>query len=351
MPPKQSIFLYVGFASVALSFVTVFNDFSEGYSMAKISLSIAGSDKRLSSISVTVFGMINIWKEPIQAILPQLKDAYNMSLKFGMIDTALAAWMLYSYRAFFTGSLLNPLGKEIVSFMCNNSERHKRRLMHLCVLPISNGISCLCGSPPGPQSVEEFIQEEHLAEALRNKEYTVCESLFAIKMMCSFILRRLDEIKATARQYLEMFERQGDAAAQFVNIYRIFYGGMISLHFYRESQDQFWLDRASHAVKRMEIWTAESVWNFENKLFLLQAESHYAYGDMDCAAEKYKLAEESSKKHRFVHEEALACELAAAFHQKAGNSNLVKELLDKAVKCYQMWGAKGKVDSLLEAMT
>eukprot|EP00984_Skeletonema_dohrnii_P003487 scaffold1177_cov117-Skeletonema_dohrnii-CCMP3373.AAC.3 len=337
----------VGLASLALSLVTVFSDFSEGYSLAKTSMSVAGSDKRvLCSIMTITYGMINIWKEPIQAILPQLKDVYNMSLKYGLIDTALSSGMFHAYRAFFTGSLLQPFSKEVAVFMRNNSERHKRRLMHLSVLSLSNGISCLRGNSSGSQYVEEFITGEHLAQALRNKEFAVCEVMFAIKMMCSFVFRRPDGIKPIARQYLELFERHGGASAQFVNIYRLFYGGLLSLHYYRESRDQFWLDRAAYAIQKMEVWTAESVWNFENKLFLLQAERHYAFGEMDRAAEKYKLAQKSSKKHRFVHEEALTCELAAAFHEKTGNVQFVAELIDRAVKCYQTWGAEGKVESL-----
>ena len=314
--------------------------------MAKISFQIAGSDKRALYNMMLTYGVINIWKEPIQAILPQLKDAYNMSLKYGLIDNALAAGMFHAYRAFFTGSLLKPLNTEVSLYVRNNLNRHKRRLMHLSVLPISNGIKCLSGSS-GPQYVKEFITEEHLAEALQNKEFTVCESMLAIKMMCSFIFRRLDEIKATARQYLELFECQSGASAQFVNIYRCFYGGLLSLHFCRESREQFWMDRAAHAIQKMELWAVECVWNFENKLFLLQAERHYAFGEMDLAAEKYKLAEKSSKKHRFVHEEALTCELAAAFHKEAGNKTFETELIDRAVECYQTWGAEGKVESLL----
>mmetsp|Transcript_11010 Transcript_11010/g.16564 ORF Transcript_11010/g.16564 Transcript_11010/m.16564 type:complete len:384 (-) Transcript_11010:313-1464(-) len=340
----------VGLASLALSLVTVFSNFSEGYSMGKTSMILAGSDKRLlCSIMYRVYALINIWKEPIQAILPHLKEIYNTSLKYGMIDYALFSGMSFAYRAFFTGSLLQPLSKEVALFIRNNLERHKRRIIHLSVVPIFNGISCLRGSSSGTENAEKFITEEHLAEALRNKEFMFCESMLAIKMMCSFIFRRPDGIKPTARQYLELFERQGSASAQFINIYRLFYGGLLSLHFYRESRDQFWLDRAAHAIQKMEVWTAESVWNFENKLFLLQAERHYAFGEMDRAAEKYKLAQKSSKKHRFVHEEALACELAAAFHVKAGNENaiVVAELIDRAVTCYQTWGAEGKVESLL----
>eukprot|EP00985_Skeletonema_marinoi_P029200 scaffold27140_cov92-Skeletonema_marinoi.AAC.1 len=88
------------------------------------------------------------------------------------------------------------------------------------------------------------------------------------------------------------------------------------------------------------------VWNFENKLLLLQAERHYAFGETDLAVEKYKLAQESSKKHRFVHEEALTCELAAAFHEKAGNVQFVAELIVRAATCYQTWGAEEKAESL-----
>ena len=338
-----------GLASLALSLVTVFSDFSEGYSMVKTSMSIAGSDKRvLCHITTTAYGMINIWKEPIQAILPQLKDVYNMSLKHGLIDNALAAGMFHAYRSFFTGSLLQPLRKEVALYMRSNVERHKRsrKLTHLMVVPIFNGISCLRGSSSGTENAEKFITEEHLAEALRNKEFAACEAMFAIKLMCSFIFRRPDGIKPIARQYLELFERQGSASAQFINIYRLFYGGLLSLHFYRESRDQFWLDRAAHAIQKMEVWTAESVWNFENKLLLLQAERHYAFGEMDRAAEKYMLAQESSKKHRFIHEEALACELAAAFHEKTGNVQFVAELIVRAATCYQTWGAEEKAESL-----
>mmetsp|Transcript_21568 Transcript_21568/g.33371 ORF Transcript_21568/g.33371 Transcript_21568/m.33371 type:complete len:271 (+) Transcript_21568:747-1559(+) len=133
----------VGLASLALSLVTVFSDFSEGYSMVKTSMSIAGSDKRvLCSIMTITYGMINIWKEPIQAILPQLKDVYNMSLKYGLIDNAVSAGMFHAYRALFTGSLLKPCSKEVALFMRHNLERHKRRIIHLSVVPIFNGISC-----------------------------------------------------------------------------------------------------------------------------------------------------------------------------------------------------------------
>eukprot|EP00984_Skeletonema_dohrnii_P029809 scaffold20692_cov67-Skeletonema_dohrnii-CCMP3373.AAC.1 len=210
-----------------------------------------------------------------------------MSLKYGLIDNALSTGMLHAYRALFTGSLLKPFSKEVALFMRNNLERHKRRLMHLCVAPIFSGISCLRGisSKSGAYNVDEFITEKHLAEALRNKETTFCECMLAIKLMCSFVFRRLNEIKPIARQYLELFERHGSASAQFINIYCIFYGGLLSLHYYRGSRDKFWMDRAEHAIQKMEVWTAESVWNFENKLLLLQAERHYAFGEMDRAAE------------------------------------------------------------------
>ena len=86
--------------------------------------------------------MVNIWKEPVQAIVPHLKDAYSISVKSGMVDVACTASMLYCYRAFFTGSMLTPLGKEVASFM-RMSDRRNRKVTSLSMLLVSNAISCL----------------------------------------------------------------------------------------------------------------------------------------------------------------------------------------------------------------
>ena len=100
------------------------------------------------------------------------------------------------------------------------------------------------------------------------------------------------------------------------------------------------------AIEKMRSWSSQCSWNFSNKLLLLQAESHYSLGEEKLAAEKYSQAIESARKHRFVHEEAMGCELASLFHQKMNDQDLSSSLMKRSIDCYTTWGAQKKVEAL-----
>jgi len=311
-----------------------------------LSLLDVHNNRLLPDVHALTYGAVILWKDPIQSVLPHLLYGYRIAEKSGYIgSTGHACAMFYSYRAFFSGSELSSLGKEVALFM-RKSERDKRKVMSLSFLPISKGISYIGGSTTS-QDTNDFIEEEDMDQFNNNHEFAVCECFLVVKLCCDVVFRRFDALKSIARKYIDC---RANGIAQYVNIHRYFYGGLVSLHFYRENRDQFWLDRATHAISMMETWAAESVWNFENKLYLLQAEYHYAFDEMEDAATKYRLAIESSQKHRFVHEEAVACEQAADFHMEMGNKDLADKLMKRALKCYQAWGAEKKVDLLLEMM-
>lgn len=70
----------LGICSLALAYATVFRDMSVGYKLGKYALSIT-SNKNMPDVYMTHFGMISVWKEPIQAVLPDLLKAYNTGLK------------------------------------------------------------------------------------------------------------------------------------------------------------------------------------------------------------------------------------------------------------------------------
>jgi len=70
------------------------------------------------------------------------------------------------------------------------------------------------------------------------------------------------------------------------------------------------------AMKVMEERAKESRWNYANKLHLLEAESFSSNGHNTLAIKSYKAAIEASKSSRFIHEQGLACELAAIHCKK-----------------------------------
>ena len=103
-----------------------------------------------------------------------------------------------------------------------------------------------------------------------------------------------------------------------------------------------------YAIQKFEVWTNESEWNFRNKYLLLQAENHFSSGELCKAEVEYKLAILFAHDHRFVHEEAVACELAGNFHLEMNRKDHSLCLLKQAVNCYIKWGAHRKADDLLQ---
>ena len=70
----------LGFCSLALAYATVFQNVSAGYKLGKYALAIT-TNKNIPAVYCTLMGMISIWKEPVQAILPELMNAYKIGLK------------------------------------------------------------------------------------------------------------------------------------------------------------------------------------------------------------------------------------------------------------------------------
>lgn len=74
-------------------------------------------------------------------------------------------------------------------------------------------------------------------------------------------------------------------------------------------------------------------------MLLLDAESEFTNGEFDRAGSLYDCAIQSAREHKFVHEEAIASELAGAFYHERGLHQKSFSCLVHSVKCYEMWGA------------
>jgi PAS domain S-box-containing protein len=98
--------------------------------------------------------------------------------------------------------------------------------------------------------------------------------------------------------------------------------------------------------RQFEIWAANCPENFENRAALVGAEIARIDGrDVD-AMRLYEQAIRSAHKNGFVHNEALANELAARFYKARGFDKIADTYLRDARDCYLQWGADGKVRQL-----
>ena len=79
----------------------------------------------------------------------------------------------------------------------------------------------------------------------------------------------------------------------------------------------------------------------------MEAEHSYCCGNLEQAAVSYKTAIASAKAHKYINDEALACELAGKFFLYVGNKSLSLDYLRLAHEKYSEWKAVGKANQLM----
>ena len=102
---------------------------------------------------------------------------------------------------------------------------------------------------------------------------------------------------------------------------------------------------AAH-YRQLEIWAANCPENFENRAALVGAEIARLEGRELDAEHLYEKAIRSAHANGFVHNAALANELAARFYAARGFEKIAKAYFEDARSGYFRWGANGKVKQL-----
>ena len=100
--------------------------------------------------------------------------------------------------------------------------------------------------------------------------------------------------------------------------------------------------------RQLEVWAENCPENFENRAALVGAEIARIEGRDFEAMRLYEQAIRSAHANGFVHNEALANELAARFYVARGFEKIAHAYLRDARYCYLRWGADGKVRQLEE---
>jgi ATP-dependent RNA helicase DDX31/DBP7 len=155
------------------------------------------------------------------------------------------------------------------------------------------------------------------------------------------------DLKECLKKYLQMNVEIKTGAIMYNYIDHKFISGLTAFRLYRETRHSSWMDTGIESTQTMRIWAFEgSSWNFEHKLDLLEAEEQYSRGNLDLAKELYKNALAKAQTHRFLNDEALACELAAKFYYEIRDMLSSLQHYRLAHEKYCQWGAAAKATQL-----
>jgi hypothetical protein len=135
----------------------------------------------------------------------------------------------------------------------------------------------------------------------------------------------------------------------------IFFEGLTCFQFARQSNNDErskWMEKGETVLEKMKLWSQHSTWNFENKMLLLEAEKMHTLGDFDSTASFYEKSIRSAREHKFIHEEAIASELAGLFFLERGLREKSLHLFLHSIWSYKTWGALAvakRVETFIES--
>ena len=112
------------------------------------------------------------------------------------------------------------------------------------------------------------------------------------------------------------------------------------------------MEKGETVLEKIKLWSIHSSWNFENKMLLLEAEKMHTLGDFDNAASLYERSVRSAREHKFIHEEAIASELAGIFFLERGLREKSLNLFLHSIWSYKTWGALAvakRVETFIES--
>ena len=125
-------------------------------------------------------------------------------------------------------------------------------------------------------------------------------------------------------------------------MFGLFFEGLASFLLARQTSDSErsrWIDKGDKVLTKMKYWSEHSSWNWESKVILLEAEKTYTAGTSEQAASLYERAIRLAHEHKFIHDEAIASELAGVFFSERGLRMKAEALLLHSIQCYKTWGA------------
>jgi PAS domain S-box-containing protein len=111
-----------------------------------------------------------------------------------------------------------------------------------------------------------------------------------------------------------------------------------------QKQQHFAFLRAHH--EQLNVWAANCPENFGTRALLVSAEIARIEGQDLIAMRLYDEAILRARENGFIHNEALANEIAARFYSARGFEKIAYAYLRDARYCYLRWGADGKVRQL-----
>jgi PAS domain S-box-containing protein len=329
-----------------------FGDYNTGYRFAQLGYELVEQRglRRFQARTYLNFGSLVPWTRHIQAGRDLLRRAFDVANRIGdLTDAAYSSYVMIT-NLLAAGDPLVDVQRE-----AERARAFAEKMGFGLVIDITATqlglVRTLCGLTP------KFghFDDKHFEELRVERRFSSNPDL--ARAECWYWIR-----KAQARFFAGEYAAAVDASlkaqqllwaspSNFEVAEHCFYGALsraASCNAATDDKRQQHLDAIAAHHEQLQVWAANCPDNFENRAALVGAEIARLHGREIDAERLYEQAIRSARANGFIHNEALAYELAARFYAARGFEEFAQVYLRKARDGYARWGADGKVRQLDE---
>ena len=274
------------------------------------------------------FTWVGSLTEPIQAQVAMCQHAHDIGMQSGNLFKAGLILGTIMVRSIYAGTNLQDLKRDIHLHL-KSAKQHSQQLLHSHLSIEYEVVTRLIGDEK-VESTSDLESESPVLDILK----------FTLEMMASFYLGHAERVHHKSKLW-EGFSGFHRWKVPLGSIYVAFFSGLASFRLYIQGKlkSQRHVETLAKSLSILEKASTFSEWNYKNKALLLKAAYLTVTGKILEAEREFNAAISASRASKFVHEEGLACELAALHHEKRGNKTVALNLLRQAESCYKAWGS------------
>ncbi|MCP4350997.1 MAG: SpoIIE family protein phosphatase, partial [Desulfobacterales bacterium] len=338
----ESFFAYSAY-SIILCGAT--DDFDTAYRFGRLGIELTDKFNALNTKTkvIMIFNIfIRHWKEHMKEALPSYMEAYKTGLEYGDLEYGCYCLYMQGAQSFLTGDELSGLRQAM--------EQSAGQLVQLRQKPSfymlqfwNQAVNNLIEKTDNPCFLSGSVcnEDELISELVETDHRLGLFTIYFLKSVLNYMFQNyLQAVKNAnlAEKYLK-----SASATPFIMILP-FYDTLAYLAVYNqasENEKKKILKKVAANVKKLKKYAATSPMNCLNKLYLAQAEQARVLNQYP--GKLYEKSIMLAKENGFVHEEAIANELAAKYYMSEEMTTVAKAYLQNAHAAYRRWGAKTKV--------
>ncbi|MEJ2407017.1 MAG: diguanylate cyclase [Candidatus Thiodiazotropha sp.] len=338
------------YSDYALVLCAVEERYDDGDAFGRLSINLLrqlNAQSFKAKIYLNVYLFVHHWKHPLKETLQPLLQAYRSGLDQGDLLFAALSAHVYCHHTFFSGRYLTETADEFSAYHSAIARLDQKAVLYWTEI-FQQTVFNLMGRNDDPMilSGAAFNEAENAYLFKEENDQTVCFLYYFNKLILCYLFEDYAQALVNAQRAEEYLHSvMGIIHVPHTRVYASLTRLALASDAEGEQRKALLAKVDSHA-EQLKKWSVSAPMNYAHKYLLVEAEIKRVRKEWQKAESSYDQAIALAADNGYIHDEALANELAGRYYFDKGRSKIARLYLRDALYAYGRWGCEAKVQAL-----